>query len=358
LAGGDIVVSAANCYLVARFAMADLNAGNVMALRQLAIVVAFCLVGSDVVAQEALPTAATNATNVRAPYAQLPIMPEGSPPSAALQPLVQSQYLQPPATSPPPGSLTYVPPEGAAPPCCEVCGNPNECCSDCYRSGWTLAIDFAALEPRVTRGEFGSWPDEAAGAGRLTLGYEDPDGVGVRGIFWGLHDDVDAVSTDVELQMAAVHLDFYKSIVSPRHGEMLLGFGGAYGSLEFRLPDVDDRSRFTGGGASVFAEGYYPGIRRPRWELAFVGQTRMSLLTGDWRDDTHSVVAPTDNDTMSVFEISYGIEFRRRFGRLADHYWFVRLMDEYQLWTSDWMSNFIGSGVGLTGTNLSLGFTW
>jgi hypothetical protein len=332
-----------------------------MYVRQYVAAVVICLFAASCAsAVDAVPMEMEQKlSTVQQAYAQLPLGTQTN--------VAQVQYAQPPAEQGPyfaPG--TYVPPVStetpcviAPPTCCEVCGCTGHCAEECncYRSGWTLGFDVAALEPQVTRGEFGSFPDEASAAIRATLGYEACDGWGIRGIFWGFHDDIDAVSDDVELQMGAFHLDLYKAI-TPGRGELLIGFGPAAGNLEFRLPDINGRSEFSGGGGSVFAEGYYPFWRRTRWEMAFTGQTRMSLLTGNWKDDTGSVIPPTDDDSMSVFEISYGWELRRRFGQYADHYWYVRIMSEYQRWTSDWMGRFIASGVGLTGTNFSFGVTW
>lgn len=300
-----------------------------------------------------------NLNTIQQPYAQLPIVGPSN--------VAQVQYVPPVAPGPYVGQETYVPPQPMAPPPvvlppsgCDACGVAIEegCIVVPYRSGWTFGFDAAVLEPQITRGEFGSWPDESTGAGRLMLGYEDPEGIGLRGIVWGLSDEFRAASEDVELRMGTFHFDIYKSIVSNRGGELLLGFGSDYGSLEFGLPDENDRSRFSGGGGSVFAEGYYPFLRKPRWELGFAGQTRMSVLFGNWRDDTGSVIPPTNHDTMTTFEMSSGLEFRRRFGLCADHYWFARIMGEYQVWRSDWMSNFAGTSVGLVGTNFSFGLNW
>ena len=153
---------------------------------------------------------------------------------------------------------------------------------------------------------------------------------------------------DVELTMGTFQLDFYKAIVAG-HSELLIGAGPAGGRLKFRIPSQSERTEFRGGGATVFAEGYHPFIRRPLWELAFVGATRMTLLTGDWRDNGGGIVADTDGDSMSIWEIGFGIEYRHRFGQCCDNYWFVQAMPEHQLWSSEWMGDELGTAVSAFG---------
>jgi hypothetical protein len=61
---------------------------------------------------------------------------------------------------------------------------------------------------------------------------------------------------------------------------------------------------------------------------------------------------------MSVTELAWGLEFRRRFGKKLDHQWFVSALLEHQRWQSDWMTIIAGSSVGFTGTNISTGISW
>lgn len=225
------------------------------------------------------------------------------------------------------------------------------------RSGWKLGFELYGLQSHVTDGAFGRWPDDGGGALRISLGYEWMNGFGIRASSWGFGEDANLAGPDVELRMGTFQLDFYKAVVSG-HGELTIGAGPAGSRLEFRLPSLNQETEFRGGGATVFAEGYYPFYRRPLWELAFVGETRMSLVTGDWRDNGGAIVDDTDGDTMSIWEIGFGLEFRRRFGRLGDHYWFIQAMPEHQVWSSPWMDSQLGSSVALTGMNLNFGLSW
>jgi hypothetical protein len=329
-----------------------------MSSSQLRVGVAVCLlVASRVIAAgDGLPMAVdANLANVQPAYAQLAVAPQPS--------VVQTQYVPPepampgPILAPQPVDVPYVIAEPA--PCCEVCGSSGGCsCDDgCYRSGWTFGFELYGLRSHVTDSQFGRWTDDAGGAARFTLGYEWADGFGVRAIAWGYSDEERPPAGDVELSLGTIHLDMYKAIVT-RRGELLLGGGPAIGNVEFWLPALRDRSEFNGAGGSIFVSGYAPFLERKRWEVGVIGETRVSLLVGDWEDDTGFVIPPTDGDTMSVLELAFGVEVRRRFGRLGDHYWFFRVMPEFQQWSSAWMDEFIDSSIGLAGTNFSLGVTW
>ena len=330
------------------------------------LTVAVCLhVVAASYAQETTPltTAADSAaSSEQLPYSQLAFI---APPDAP-QPILQTQYAAPAYPD-----LTYVPPYPTAtpvltdapvlppPPCCEACGGTDEC--QCHvpwcRSGWKLGFELYGLQSNVTDDAFGPWPDDGGGAVEISLGYEWLSGFGIRANWWNFFEDADVPGPDVELSMGTFHLDFYKAVVAG-HSELLIGAGPAGGVLKFRIPSLNDRTEFRGGGASVFAEGYYPWLRRPLWELAFVGATRMTLLTGDWRDNGGGVVDDTDGDSMSIWEIGFGLEFRHRFGKCCDNYWFLQAMPEHQVWTSEWMGHELGSAVALNGLNLNLGFSW
>jgi hypothetical protein len=355
---------------------------------------ALCLAASSSRAEVTPPLAPeSSAQIVQAPYAQLsvasaPVVPQpalqqaavrqeqslstatvapaaskssaGSP--AAAPAILPVQYVPPPAGEPLPPALTYVPPDPhlPPPPCCEVCGCTDGCClctMPWYRSGWHLGLELYGLRSQLTDSAFGRWPDDGGGAGRISLGYEWPSGFGIRGSSWGFGQDASLPGPDVDLRMGAFHLDFYKSFVGG-HNELVIGAGPAAGHVEFRVPSLNDHTEFRAGGASAFAEGYYPFYRRPLWELAFVGQTRLSLIAGDWRDNGGGLVDDTDGDSMSIWEIGFGLEFRHRCGACNNHYWFIQAMPEYQQWTSEWMGDQLGSSIALTGMNVELGFAW
>jgi hypothetical protein len=342
-----------------------------MAIRILPLAMAVAALVSTAGANEPAVPAKIEATSgdVQQAYAHLELVPQ----SHAQQPLLQTQFaeqpylVQPPVDQPlvqPPyyGEPTHIiPPAGAPvpPPSCEICGSSDACQCDVRwrRSGWKLAFELYGLQSHVTDAAFGPWPNDGGGAAQISLGYEWMSGFGIRANSWGFSEDARLPGPDVELTMGTFQLDFYKAIVSG-HGELVLGAGPTGGRLEFRVPSLNDQTEFHGGGASVFVEGYYPFYRRPRWEVAFVGETRMSLLAGDWRDNGGGIVDDTDGDSMAVWEIGFGLEYRHRFGQHGDHYWFVQGMPEYQQWTSEWMGDQLGSSVALTGANLNFGLAW
>ncbi|MGD9635895.1 MAG: hypothetical protein AB7G28_11060 [Pirellulales bacterium] len=223
-------------------------------------------------------------------------------------------------------------------------------------SSWTAAIELIPSFAHVTDGQFGRWDDDGTLALRLLLGYEDPEGIGIRARFWALSQASETQLDDVELNMGKFDLDLYKRFFLER-GEIALGAGPSSGGLEFKL-DGDGHSRFEGAGGTVFLDGYYGLIYFDHSELGAVGRARYSMLIGDWRDTTGFLIPPTDNDTMGVTEIAWGLEYRSRFGPCEDHSWFVGVLAEYQRWQSDWMSNLAGTSVGVSGVNVYTGLNW
>ena len=224
-------------------------------------------------------------------------------------------------------------------------------------SSWTAAIELIPSRPRVTDGEFGRWDDEGAVALRIILGYEDPQGIGIRARVWGLGEEAEAQADNVDLSMGTFQLDLYKRLFLDR-GEIVLGAGPASAGLEFD-PESDGHSRFEGAGGDVFLDGYYGLIYFDRSELGAVVRARHSILLGDWHDTTGGTLIPrTDNDTMSITELAWGLEYRRSFGACLDHSWYAGILAEYQRWQSDWMSNLSGTSVGVSGLNIYTGINW
>ena len=227
----------------------------------------------------------------------------------------------------------------------------------CRTSSWTAAIELIPSETSLTDFEFGPWNDNDAFAMRLLLGYEDPDGFGIRARFWGLGQDASPPADDITLSMGSFDLDLYKRVFFDG-AELAVGGGPASGGLEFELSD-DTHSRFSGGGVSLFADGFYGIHDFNRAQLGAVLRARYSLLMGDWRDTTGDVVVPqTDNDTLSIAELGWGVEYRRRFGPCDDHNWFLGLLFEFQRWQSDWLSNTAGTSIGVSGVNIYSGVNW
>lgn len=224
-------------------------------------------------------------------------------------------------------------------------------------SSWTAAIELIPSFAYVTDGQFGRWDDDGTLALRLLLGYEDADGIGIRARLWGLSQESETQLDNVELNLGKFDLDLYKRFYLEQ-GEIALGAGPSSGGLEFKV-DGDGHSRFEGGGASVFLDGYYGLMYFDKSELGAVGRARYSLLLGDWRDTSSGAIIPrTDNDTMGVTEVAWGLEYRRRFGPCEDHSWYLGVLAEYQRWQSDWMSNRADTSVGVSGVNVYTGLNW
>jgi hypothetical protein len=224
-------------------------------------------------------------------------------------------------------------------------------------SSWTAAVELIPTVTRLTDWQFGRWEDDSTLALRLILGYEDPEGIGVRARFWGLSQDAETPADDVELNMGSFNLDLYKRVLLDR-GELAFGGGPASGGLEFKLSD-DTHSRFEGAGGDMFLDGYYALVEFDKAELGAVARGRYTILLGDWRDTTGDLIVPsTDNDTMTVAELAWGLELRRRFGPCEDHSWFLGILAEYQRWQSDWMSNLAGTSIGASGVNFYTGLNW
>jgi hypothetical protein len=260
----------------------------------------------------------------------------------------------PPSNSPsnyssPPGPTEFVGP----PPCDGWCVSPPE---PGRTSSWTAAIELIPTVTRITDAQFGRWEDTSSLAIRLILGYEDPEGIGVRLRFWGLSQDAETPADDLQLNMDKFDVDLYKRVLFDR-GDLAFGAGPSSGLLEFKLSN-DSYSRFEGAGATMFLDGYYSLVEFEKSELGAIARGRYSILLGDWHDTTGVLLPPTHNDTMSIAELAWGLEYRRRFGRCEDHSWFVGVLAEYQRWQSDWMTQFSASSVGASGVNIYTGLNW
>jgi len=230
----------------------------------------------------------------------------------------------------------------------------------CRTSSWSMATEVIPTDSYVVHPDFGSWPDEDSGFSmRLIAGYEDPRGLGVRGRFWGLEQDVEAYSEDVEMRASAYDIDLYKRFFL-EDSELVLGGGASGRSLKFSQ-EGNGYSKFRGNGLSMFVEGFVPLLEFPKSQLGQVGRARVSLTTGNWDDTTdpsNNIIPGTDHDSLTVKEFAWGLEYRRRFGELDDHSWYVAVMAEHQNWQSGWMENFLGSSVSFTGVNISTGISW
>jgi hypothetical protein len=285
------------------------------------------------------------------------------PPAGVLLPAAPLEHTQP--TGP-----TILPPSTAWPAAplapvetttywdAPVIGPPAPCAEAIYRnSAWKLELQLIPTQSHLTRAPFGSWPDDDQElAVRINLGHENARGHGVRFQFWRFHQNAEAFSDNVELTAYTVNLDLYKKLFL-EDSELLLGAGPTFSGMEFDLGDGDELN-FDGSGMTVVAEGWFPLVRFEKTDFGSVGRARMSLLLGRWDDDSTMLVPETDHDSLSIFEVAWGVEVRRRFGRRQDKHWFLSTLIEHQRWQSDWTASFMGTSVAFTGASINSGIAW
>jgi hypothetical protein len=266
----------------------------------------------------------------------------------------------------------------------------DRCGVDGHR-GWTYEIGMSALQSQMATSDLADWPNDFGPAGRITIGYEWEDGLGIRTQAWGysvkgnvssqlpssyylydpyyysyyvvpgatnrlLYAQAYTYTRPIEISAATAYLDFYRSIHTS-HGEFALGMGPAFGHLEYRFQSTGGGTRYYGGGISAFGQGYVPIIERNRWELALTGQTRAALLTGNWDVDVLNTDAE-HNKSMSILELNAGPELRYRIGATDDRYLFLRTVAEFQQWRSDRMGPIAGDTLGLQGASMNFGMLW
>jgi hypothetical protein len=209
----------------------------------------------------------------------------------------------------------------------------------------------------------------AGGLGRndpLSVGLRGAEGLGVRGrlgVFaqgFNINDPLRLWLDELVLFTSTFNLDLYRRFFL-NETEIVLGVGPAAGGLGFDLIHDDSttqESHFFGLGISGFVEGWHPLWRLERADIGLVGRGRLTLLTGDWADDTEFIIPDTTEDSVTVFELAWGFEMRRPFGQNLDRYWFANWMFEHQTHTSPWIGEFADTSVALTGINLNFGVAW
>jgi hypothetical protein len=246
---------------------------------------------------------------------------------------------------------------------CLPCGSP-------YRNAsWLFALEFVPSDAHLTPVLIDDWPENGGLAIRFLFGFENPTGFGVRGRLGSFVQVIGISSasrpTWEEFALIAGNFNFeaYKRFFI-EDTELVVGAGPAAGDVTFELTfeepagRVIQESEFKGGGVSGFVEGWHPFLRYNRIDLGLVGRGRLTLLTGDWRDNTGFFFPATNNDSMQVFELAWGLELRRRFGANEDKYWFFALLFERQTRESAWLTRVAATSLGFSGVNLAFGLMW
>jgi hypothetical protein len=301
-----------------------------------------------------------------------------------LQAPVADQILPPPATMPSPvvvATPTIVPSPAATPvpvaipasnpppliatptdvftqpvaPSTTVIGEPPWCASPYRNSAWRIEFAVIPTTSDVSDFAFGEWKDNGALALRLGLGYEGSDGVGTRLQFWGIGQEAKTLIDDVDLNASTFYWDFCKRLYI-QDAELVLGGGLAGSNLEYKLSHFSNKAEYSGGGISLFGEGFYPLWRFKSTDIGSVARGRVALMTGSWDDDGMPFINDTDHDVMTVFELAWGMELRHRFGPNEDKYWYIDLVPEFQAWDSKSLPDAVDPG--FQGTSINFGLAW
>jgi hypothetical protein len=233
--------------------------------------------------------------------------------------------------------------------------DPSWCESPYRDSAWRIELGIIPTSSQVSDQAFGDW-DHNGGLGmRLMLGHEDCEGLGIRAVLWGFGQEVDTTGGDVELGASTFDLDLYKRFFI-EDGELVVGGGSVGGHLKYELDAMNQSAEFRGGGISIFGEGFYPFVRFQKTDIGQVARARISLLSGRWDDNGTAFMSDTRHDTMTILNIAWGLELRRRFGRMEDKYWYVAIVPEFQRWESASLPNAFDPG--FQGTNFNFGLAW
>jgi hypothetical protein len=246
----------------------------------------------------------------------------------------------------------YVPP---VPEHSEPIGEPPWGKSPYRSSAWRLGIDLIPTVSHVSEGGFGKWSNNGSFALRLNLGYEGCDGFGTRVQFWGFDERQNTLAGDVELSASTFYWDVYKRFYI-ENAELVLGGGLAGAGLEYDLKDLHERAQLSSGGLSIFGEGFYPFLRFAKMDVGSIGRARFALLSGQWDDHGTPFIGDTNQDMMTIIELAWGLEFRHRFGRLEDKYWYIDIVPEMQRWESASLPGVFDPG--FEGTSINFGLAW
>ena len=136
----------------------------------------------------------------------------------------------------------------------------------------------------------------------------------------------------------------------------MLGGGLAGSYLKYKLAHFSNKADYSGGGISIFGEGFYPLWQFKKTDIGSIGRGRIALMSGEWNDNGMPFINETDHDTMTIVEVAWGLELRRRFGLNEEKYWYIDLMPEFQRWDSASLPDAVDPS--FQGTNISFGLAW
>jgi hypothetical protein len=173
--------------------------------------------------------------------------------------------------------------------------------------------------------------------------------------FWGFGQEADTPVGDVDLGASTFYWDFYKRFFV-QEAELVFGGGLAGSHLEYEVNALNDDANYSGGGISVFGEGFYPFWRFQKTDVGSIARLRLALLSGRWRDDGTPFINDTNHDVMTILELAWGLEIRRRFGQHHDKYWYFDIVPEFQRWESASLPDAFDPG--FQGTNFTFGLAW
>jgi hypothetical protein len=236
------------------------------------------------------------------------------------------------------------------------------------KSGWYSSMEIVSVNQSDSMFGIDERWGEIAASPRFTLGWEDEDGVGVRGEVWHYRSQQDANvfanfsdgtsmlvgQQPIEDTASTLELDFYRRY-QVDGDEFSVGSGLKAASHSFSVAEIPQGfimpgiARLEGAGISVFANGRKSFYSTDKLDVAFIAEGRASLLWGD-SEFSSEFYADDDYERFGIYDASLGVEWRRR---LNNSIMYIRGQYETQLWDLEG-----DSSVGFTGTSVSMGITW
>ena len=289
------------------------------------------------------------------------------------------------------------------------CTDPVECGDEVGMAGliepdrrqwsrWSVLVDFPILLPNLDTRVVTTPKENPVFGPRLSLAWENADGLGIRGRGWGFDNAVDVEGQPLMSQNfysyyypasitenklifrgGKIDLDFYKHIefrggylrvrasltaaqltvrneyayqyttYSYNYGYDYWGYPYPYYTQSLVTVEDADKIRTLGGGLGLLLEGSHRLNKSPIHQWSVFGSGRLAYLVGEQQFETG--VNQTDRDaSFTVGEAAIGLEYRRKFQR-ADL--FVRCAFEVQAWDVPYIER-----VSLAGVTPSVGVSW